>query len=69
MEGFHDFACFVKGEDDALVVTQVVLRERAALAVLEPLLRRMVATDRLLPRGDRDLSLGLAHTRLLTLSL
>ena len=34
-----------EGDDDLLVVGDVVLRERAALAVLEPLLADLVAAD------------------------
>ena len=49
----HDFAGFGEGKDYALVVLGVVLGENAALAIFEPLLRRSIAADGLLPRLDR----------------
>lgn len=40
----HDFLGFGEDSDNALVVGYVVTSEFAAFAVLEPLLRRLVAT-------------------------
>jgi hypothetical protein len=42
----HEADRFVQGDDDLLVVGDVVLAQRAALAVLEPLVADLVAAKR-----------------------
>ena len=49
----HDPVSLAQDLDDLLVVANVVPAERAALAVLEPLLRGLIAADVEIPRGFR----------------
>ena len=50
----HDPDGFVQGDDDLLVVGDVVGRERATLAVLKPLVADLVAADVEVPDCFRD---------------
>lgn len=47
--------CLDKRRDDGLVVHDVVVRQCAALAVLEPLLRRLISADVEVPCRFRNI--------------
>jgi hypothetical protein len=50
----HERARLGQRGDGALVVLDLVVRERAALAVFEPLLGHLIAANAELPDGRRD---------------
>ena len=53
--GFHDAVSFTENFDNALVVADIVVGEFAGLAVFQPFLRRLIASDIKLPSNLRHI--------------
>src|SRR5579885_501301 len=49
VNAFHQRDCLAQGGNNLLILSQIVQRQRAALAVLEPLLTDLIASDMKLP--------------------
>ncbi len=54
IDGFHEAVGFGEGDDDFLVVENVVEAEGASIAVFEPFLGGLIAADIKLPSDERN---------------